>query len=382
MKQAISAARVSNFVESIFAEDVHAKRVASIADATIGVLAAGSLSVHAIGRGLAGAEGLNSKHAIKQVDRMVGNEGVDVETLLGLWVPDVIGARKEVVVALDWTDFDRDNQSTIAAYLVTSHGRATPLMWKTVVKSALRGWRNAHEDDLLARLRQAVPVDVKVTVLADRGFGDQKLYELLTRLGFDYVVRFRSCIKVTDQDGECRTAGARVPTNGRSLLLRGAKVTGKRYQVGAVVCVKAKGMKEPWCLAASSEHVSSEDLVVLYGRRFTIEEAFRDAKDIRFGMGLASARVSTPERRDRLLFVSALATVLLTLLGAAGESLGMERMLKSNTAKRRVYSLFSQGRHYYDAIPNMPEERLRPLVERFVELVQQRPFFREVFGPI
>jgi hypothetical protein len=34
-----------------------------------------------------------------------------------------------------------------------------------------------------------------VTILADRGFGDQKLYELLKdQLGFDFVIRFRGVI--------------------------------------------------------------------------------------------------------------------------------------------------------------------------------------------
>ena len=37
------------------------------------------------------------------------------------------------------------------------------------------------------------------------------------------------------------------------------------------------------------------------------------------------------------------AVVLLTLLGAAGEALGYDRMLKTNTVKRRVHSLFRAG---------------------------------------
>ena len=87
-----------------------------------------------------------------------------------------MGPRPEIVVALDWTEFDADNQSTVALYLVTKHGRATPLLWKTVVKSEPKGWRNEHEDVLLERLRQVLPEGVKVTVLADRSFGDQALY--------------------------------------------------------------------------------------------------------------------------------------------------------------------------------------------------------------
>ncbi|QDE66331.1 hypothetical protein BHS05_04625 [Myxococcus xanthus] len=38
---------------------------------------------------------------------------------------------------------------------------------------------------------------------------------------------------------------------GRAKLLRGARVTAAGAQVGAVVCVKRKGMKEEWCLATS-----------------------------------------------------------------------------------------------------------------------------------
>ena len=39
---------------------------------------------------------------------------------------------------------------------------------------------------------------------------------------------------------------------GRARLLRGATVTALGYPVGTVVCVQAKDMKEPWCLAAST----------------------------------------------------------------------------------------------------------------------------------
>jgi hypothetical protein len=44
-------------------------------------------------------------------------------------------------------------------------------------------------------------------------------------------------------------------------------------------------------------------------------------------MGMASIRVSTPQRRDRLWLLNAFAVVLLTLLGAAGEALGYDRHL-------------------------------------------------------
>src|SRR5947199_247219 len=99
-----------------------------------------------------------------------------------------------IVVTLDWTEHDHDDQTTIAINLVTSHGRATPLIWKTVVKSGLKDNRNEYEDEVIRRLHEVLPQGVRVTLLADRGFGDQKLYVMLKEIGFDYVIRFRDII--------------------------------------------------------------------------------------------------------------------------------------------------------------------------------------------
>src|SRR5438552_8264510 len=93
-----------------------------------------ALSIHAIGPGLAQTSGLHTKHAIKQVDRLLSNPGFNVWTLFEHWVPYVLGGAREVAVAMDWTDFDADGHTTIALSLITAHGRAAPLVWMTVPK--------------------------------------------------------------------------------------------------------------------------------------------------------------------------------------------------------------------------------------------------------
>ena len=120
------------------------------------------------------------KHAIKQVDRLLSNPGIDVRESFMRWVPYMLGARKCVEVAMDWTDFDADNQATIMLSLITRHGRTTPLVWLSVDKATLKDNRNRYEYQVLAWLAEAIPADVKVLIVADRGFGDHKLYKVLT----------------------------------------------------------------------------------------------------------------------------------------------------------------------------------------------------------
>jgi hypothetical protein len=382
-QQPLSYGQVHRSLVGLFDGDMHAKRIASLANATLGVVKTGSLAVSTIGHGLALARGLTSKHAIKQVDRLLSNEGIDIDAALCHWVRYVVGPRTSINVAMDWTEFDADGQATLMLSLLTSHGRATPLLWLTVDTSTLKNHRNEYEYQVLVRLADALPSDIKVCIVADRGFGDQKLYRVLSEeLKFDYVIRFRGNIQVTAADGEMRSAAAWVGPGGRARVLRDALVTAECYQVGSVLCVQDKAMKQAWCLATSGTDQTAKALISLYGKRWSIECGFRDTKDLRFGMGMASIHLSTPARRDRLWLLNAFAIMLLTLLGAAGEALGYDRYLKSNTTKRRTHSLFRQGCMLYDLIPNMPDPRLLPLIERFAAMLAEIPVFADTFGVV
>ena len=373
-------AQVRAFLGQLYNDDLYVKQILSLANAVTGVLHAAACSIHAIGAGLALATGKNPKHTTKQVDRMLSNGAIDVWKLFENWVRFVVGERKEIVTALDWTEFDKDNQATIALHLVTSHGRTTPLVWKTVYKTERKDQRNNYEDEVIERLHAILPVDVQVTVLADRGFGDQLRYQHLDVLGWDYVIRFRGDILVMDVKGTQKQASEWIPPNGRSKKLRNARVTRQQTTVGAVVCVHRKKMKDPWCLATSRAELTSTQIIQLYGRRFTIEETFRDTKDPRYGLGLSATHVKHVERRDRIILIATIAQSLLTLLGAAAESIGLDRMLKVNTSTKRTHSLFRQGRYWYQAIPNMPKERLRELMTAFGQIIMEHTVFRDVFG--
>ena len=138
-------------------------------------------------------------------------------------------------------------------------------------------------------------------------------------------------------------------------------------------------MKEAWHLAASDGALSAPQIITLYAKRWTIEPSFRDKKDLRFGMGMSVLSIDDPQRRDRLLLLNAFAVLLLTSWRRRRKP-GHGSPAQTNTAKRRVHSLFRQGCLLYDLIPNMPDQRLRPLIERYQELVAQNRTFSAAFG--
>mgnify|MGYP003332110279 CR=1 FL=1 len=368
---------IAQFVNSTVGEDLHAKQALSLSNAVTGLMHAAALGIHAIGKALAKHCFLKPKHAIKQVDRLLSNEKISAWNLAESYVPYVVANRSEILVALDWTDFDKDDQITLVLSLVSSHGRATPLLWKTYKKSELAGNQEQWQQDLCKRFHEVMPENIKVTIIADRGFQDNDFCDFLKNLGFEYIIRIRKNILI-EYNGERKHARDWLFKNGSARLLSPARITLQSYEVPAVVCTKKAGMKEAWFLITSHSNKKASEIVSMYARRFTIEESFRDSKNLRFGMGLSDTRIKSPKRRDTLLFLFALSTILLTLLGSAGEASGYSRWLKANTSKKRAYSLLNQGLYYFEALPNMKPFDARPILLEFNRLLEQMPLFRQL----
>src|SRR4051795_13677726 len=92
---------VRSFLGSVLSEDIHAKRVDSLANAALGVMTGASLAVAMIGKSLAQARGLLTKHAVKQVDRLLSNPRIEAWDVFASWVSEMVGPRKDIVVAME-----------------------------------------------------------------------------------------------------------------------------------------------------------------------------------------------------------------------------------------------------------------------------------------
>jgi hypothetical protein len=112
-----------------------------------------------------------------------------------------------------------------------------------------------------------------------------------------------------------------------------------------LIGVWAKGAKEVWWLATDLTN-SVSTVVSYYDRRMSIEEQFRDAKRVRFGMKLKWTQFSRAEYVERMYLLVGIALLLWTSVGRAVEEQAPRVRLESKTKGARI-SLARIGSYYW-----------------------------------
>ena len=296
------------------------KTLAELAAAAMGV---GRASLAAIGRRLLGPAA--AKHRIKRTWRFVANQRVVVsDAMAGLCRRLVRRYRKlqgrgrtrrpPLLIAFDWTEI-RDFHTLMAA--VVQAGRAVPLLWATYPEWVLHKSQNNLEEGLLHLLRTMIPPDVRVVLLADRGFGRGELARVCQHLGFHYVIRIKPDVWVEHPRYQGKLIDYPVRKGMQRVLTDVQYRRSDPVRQNVVIYWKVglpKKRDEPWFLMTDLRR-KAEALTALYGKRMTVEELFRDDKNKRNGFSLRHTKITKAERLDRLLLILALAYWLLVGIG-------------------------------------------------------------------
>ena len=203
--------------------------------------------------------------------------------------------------------------------LCRAQGPLGPAVLGQLQGPRLRGHksRNAFEESLLLVLRSMIPQGMKVIILADRGFGRTELARFCQNQGFEYVIRI--CPKVHVRCASYNGKLLDYPVHkGICKLLKGVDYRQHNSVNQNIVVRWVRGLPakrdECWFLMSSLEGGPAQ-ISKLYGRRMTIEQFFRDAKNKRNGWSLRDTRLSAPDRLDRMLLILAIAYLLLCGLG-------------------------------------------------------------------
>jgi len=268
----------------------------------------------------------------------------------------LLGGSLRPVILVDWSDLSHDRGYQLLRASVPVGGRALTL-YEEVHPLRVLGNR-AVQRCFLERLAVLLPLGCVPIVVTDAGF-TVPWFRLVAARGWDYVGRVKNRTYLL-KDGsawwwraEALHVGAkkRPECLGRHTLAmsnplacsvyryhKPAKGRVKRNLDGSKSRSKhslkrAKGNREPWLIATSlpAKAQLARVVVNLFAKRMQIEEAFRDLKSRRFGLGFEHGRTTDPDRLGILTLIATLATFALWLVGQATRRRGVHRHYQANT---------------------------------------------------
>jgi hypothetical protein len=340
---------------------MHAARWQALWRTVQGLLAGKKLWLTALGRALPGSA--DRKHAIKAVDRLLGNPllyGERFRISAGL-AALLIGRRRRPVILIDTVEIRHKMVGFVAS--VAHQGRSIPI-WSTMI-TALRA--NArHCCTFLNGLQAVLPPTSRPIVITDGGF-EREWFEQVEARGWDYIGRVRGLVKFEWRGQRLTCPDLHAMAGRRAKNLHRVRFPIKNPTPRRLVLSKLpvcrhrqtktrrgpsrdnnykhyrKNAHEP-LLLTTSLGCAPQAVVDLYGARMQIEQTFRDLKNHRWGWSLRHCLSRTADRIEILLLIGALATFVQQVIGIAGEHSGLHRRYQANTIRtRRVLSYFFLG---------------------------------------
>lgn len=264
--------------------------------------------------------------------------------ILSLWKSD------RLALAIDPTmKGDRINALVIS---VVYRGCAIPISWRILPANRQGRWMRPIAD-MLRTVSLAVPEDMMVVVMCDRGLRSRLLWDQILSLGWHPYVR-QSINTVFCPDGGTRlSARMLVPGPGYAYVGSGTafRDPGKRRR-GTMIVVWDTEQTEPWIVMTDLSVGSAG--VFWYGLRFWIEMGFRALKSMGFRWN--KTRREHPERVCRHWLVLSVATLWTLAYGSRAEdaadlgiapsrlrSAPMSLSPNHRGAPRRIVSVLSLG---------------------------------------
>ena len=316
-------------------------RMNSLVAAVLGLIFAGKTNIWDMGVAAPGKA--NAVNRGKRIGYFLTNLNISIEDVAKALLNALTGNLTDVIVAIDWTEFGSWKILTAA---VVTKGRGIPFFWKAVKDGRCR--MADVEVQVCEKLIAMVPPGKRLLLLGDRGFDSAEFVAYLLRRGVQFVLRCVHSVSVRLSDNVDFVTISNLPLKVGEVLDYGTVL----YTKGSAVAVRlvrtlAHGQTDEWNLITNlGEHALAKVIVKLYGRRFTIEELFRDLKG--GGWQLERTRVRFEESMDRLILVLAVAHILVVSIGRWAKKCNLERHFRSTPG----LSLFSLGLRVIHEIAN------------------------------
>jgi hypothetical protein len=346
---------------------IHAARLTVILAAVGAAVRARRLTLTELGRALVGAP--RPKHDIKRIDRLLGNHHLAAERfeLYQVLARRVVGALREPLIVVDWSDLTPNRRWQLLRAGMPIGGRCLTLYEEIHPLTRLGSPR--VQRGFLQKLKALLPAGVKPILITDAGFR-APWFKAVNRMGWHWIGRIRNRNALRRQ-GACtwisskllyRHAGSRPQALGQYELVRSNPVSCHLYLVkcrrkhrihksvfgqrarSSASLKRSCAQREPWLLAASPSlgQLTAAQIINHFATRMQIEEAFRDLKCARYGLGFELNLSRSRERLAILLLLAMISFFVLWLIGQHALAQKLQFQYQSNTRRTRpVLSVFN-----------------------------------------
>ncbi|PHX06232.1 IS4 family transposase [Vibrio splendidus] len=348
---------------------IHKKRVSSLILATKSVLDGSDLTLTKLGRKL--ETNTTVKHAIKRVDRLLGNRQLHREKdLIYKWHAYLItGVNSCPVILVDWSDVREQLRYMTLRASVALDGRAITI-FEQVFEYGQYNSPKSHQT-FLDKLQSILPSKTSPIIVSDAGFRNTWFRQVQEK-GWFWLGRVRGEVSIKQPHkpwvsnktfyptavhkpkylGHCLLA-KRSPISCEAYVYKGlekgrkAQRHSRTSQKHSATHLYQRSAKEPWLLATNvPRHILNEvQITNLYAKRMQIEQAFRDLKSSAYGIALRHNRTRCTKRLDILLLIALLAEILMWWNGLIAVQAKWHFDFQANSIKhRRVLSIPRLGR--------------------------------------
>lgn len=257
----------------------------------------------------------------RRLSRWVNNPRINPAKLYSPVVKAVFANWKDSEIYLSFDTSMLWDKYCIIRICVVHLGRAIPVGWRVLQHKSSSVKIDTYQD-LLKRVSRLLPVDVKVILLADRGFANAELVRYVRKLGWHCRIRIKGNFWL------------RHPRQGWQRVSQFPVAIGEAKLIHNVQIHKCNSLTDVH-LAIAWESTSGEHWYIIsteptnlqtfreYGFRFTIEENFLDDKSS--GFNLADSKLRSAPALSRLCLVLAMTTLFLTAQGVKVVILGQRR---------------------------------------------------------
>jgi hypothetical protein len=273
--------------------------------------------VHRVGRA-------NAASKQRQLSRWLHNSKINPSLVYYYLIKAVLRAwtGQTLYLALDPTSLW--GRFTVVRLALIYRGRAIPISWM-VLSSGSTSVALMDYQTVLFQAVWVLPAGCRVILLADRGFGDVQLLQLLRDLGWSFRIRLKNSVWVHRATKSRTKVGRLMPAQVQARFIHTVWISQQLFGPVhlALAYVQTPHGYQQWAIV--SDEPTTLATLDEYGWRFDLEENFLDDKSA--GFQIEPSEIKDEQALSRLGLILATATLYLVNTGVAVVATGQRRWI-------------------------------------------------------